>query len=119
MSQTVEDWIRRDAIRFTLSPAGVADKDFDDAVDRLVSAFGNGVDIFALGEPLHGGEAFLMLRNQVFQRLVERHGYSAIALESAHHKARVVNDYVAGGDGGYDDVWRWLQPWVRRVGSEP
>lgn len=104
MQQAVEAWICREAIRFPLSPSGAAGGELDDAIDRFVGAFGDSVDIFALGEPLHGGEAFLMLRNRVFQRLVTHHGYSAIAIESAHHKARDVNDYVAGGAGSYDDV---------------
>ena len=86
MSQTVEDWVRREALRFSLSPAGVADSELDDAIDQLVAAFGDKVEILALSEPLHGGEAFLMLRNRVFQRLVDRHGYSAIAVESADAK---------------------------------
>ena len=104
MQQTVEAWIIREAIRFPLSPAGAASGDLEDAIDKLVGAFGDSVDIFALGEPLHGGEAILVLRNRVFQRLVTHHGYSAIAVESAHHKARIVNEYVAGGAGCYDDV---------------
>lgn len=104
MQQAVEAWICREAIRFPLSPSGAAGDELDDAIDRFVGAFGDSVDIFALGEPLHGGEAFLVLRNRVFQRLVTRHGYAAIAVESAHHKARVVNVYVAGGAGSYDDV---------------
>jgi erythromycin esterase len=104
MQQAVEAWIRQEAIRFPLSPSGAAGGELDDAIDRLVGAFGDSVEIFALGEPLHGGEAFLMIRNRVFQRLATHHGYAAIAVESTHHKARVVNDYVAGGAGSYDDV---------------
>lgn len=104
MQQALEAWISREAIRFPLSPSGAASGELDDAIDRLVGAFGDSADLLAMGEPLHGGEAFLVLRNRVFQRLVTHHGYSAIAVESAHHKARVVNDYVAGGGGCYDDV---------------
>ncbi len=37
-----------------------------------------------------------MLRNRLFQRLVEAHGYSSIAIESSFPRARVVNEYVAG-----------------------
>ena len=44
-----------------------------------------------------------MLRNRLFQRLVETHGYSAIALESSFPRARAVNEYVAGrGPSSYD-----------------
>lgn len=104
MQQAVEAWIRQEAIRFPLSPSGAAGSELDDAIDRLIGAFGDSVNIFALGEPLHGGEAFLILCNRVFQRLVTHHGYSAIAVESAHHKARIVNDYAAGGTGCYDVI---------------
>jgi erythromycin esterase-like protein len=66
---------------------------------------GDAVDLLGLGEPMHGGEEFLVLRNRMFQRLVETHGFSAIAIESRFSRSRVVNEYVTGsGAVSYDDV---------------
>ena len=89
----LDDWIAREAIEFSLASAeGLAA-----AVDRVVVAVGNEVRVLALGEALHGGEEFLVLRNRVFARLVERHGFSAIALESSFPRGHLVNEYVGGG----------------------
>jgi hypothetical protein len=41
------------------------------------------VELLGSGEALHGGEETLRFRNRLFQRLVELHGYSAIAIESS------------------------------------
>lgn len=90
---SLDDWLRREAIEFSLASAeGLAA-----AVDRLMAAMGDKVQVLALGEALHGGEEFLLLRNRVFQRLVERHGFSAIALESSFPRGHLVNEYVSGG----------------------
>ncbi len=89
---TLDNWIAREAIPFSLnSPAT-----FNAAVDQVIALLGNAVELLGFGEALHGGEDILILRNQLFQRLVEAHGYSAIAIESSFPKGRVVNEYVAG-----------------------
>lgn len=62
----------------------------------MVGTVGGGVTLLGLGEALHGGEEILRLRNRVFQELVARHGFSAIAIESSHCRARRVNDFVQG-----------------------
>jgi erythromycin esterase-like protein len=68
-----------------------------------MASLGDCVKLVGLGEALHGGEDILMLRNRLFSRLVEKHGYSAIAIESSFPRARVVNEYVAGrGSAPYD-----------------
>jgi erythromycin esterase len=69
---------------------------FKAAVDRLVASLDDSLALLGFGEALHGGEDILLMRNRLFQRLVQAHGYSAIAVESSFPKARVVNDYVAG-----------------------
>lgn len=45
------------------------------------------VELLGFGEALHGGEDILIFRNRLFQRLVEVHGYSAIAIESSFPRA--------------------------------
>lgn len=98
---TLDEWIKREAIPFSVeSPAA-----FNTAVDRLVATLGELVDLLGFGETLHGGEDILVLRNRLFQRLVEAHGYSAIAVESSFPRGHVVNEYVAGrGPASYEAV---------------
>ncbi|MFD6417068.1 erythromycin esterase family protein [Streptomyces sp. NPDC060194] len=60
--------------------------------------------LLALGEPTHGEDALLAVRNDLFRQLVEQQGYRTIALESDCLKALVVDDYVTSGAGGLDEV---------------
>ncbi|QNP75452.1 erythromycin esterase family protein [Streptomyces roseirectus] len=60
--------------------------------------------ILALGEPVHGEETLLELRNDVFRQLVEDHGYRTIALESDCLRALLVDDHITTGTGTLDDV---------------
>src|SRR5207342_419842 len=104
------------------------------AVDKMMAALGGSVELLGFGEPLHGGEEFLDLRNRLFQRLVEAHGYSAIAIESSFPRAHIVNEYVAGrGPASYEavqdtgfshgfgklDANRELVEWMRRYNADP
>ena len=62
------------------------------------------VSVLGLGEPLHGGDEFLTLRNRFFQRLVEAHGFSATR-SSNYTRARLVDAYVAGrGSATYEAI---------------
>ena len=103
---------------------------FNASIDRVIASLDGSVELLGFGEALHGGEDILMLRNRLFQRLVETHGYSAIAIESSFPRARVVNDYVAGrGPASYEAVQetgfshgfgrleanRELVEWMRRI----
>ena len=100
----------------------------------MIAALGDAVELLGFGEALHGGEDILILRNRLFQRLVEAHGYSAIAIESSFPRARVVNEYVAGrGPASYEavqetgfshgfgrlDANRELVEWMRRYKPIP
>jgi erythromycin esterase len=127
---SLDDWIRREAIPFALdSPAS-----FNAAVDKVVAALGDAVELLGLGEPTHMAEDFLLFRNRVFQRLVEAHGYSAIAVESSFPRGRVVNEYVLDrGEKSYDEVQetgfshgfgrmaanRELVEWMRAYNADP
>src|SRR3954469_24088359 len=130
----LDDWARREAIAFDMDSA----ESFNGAVDRMVAALGQSVDLLGLGEPTHGREEFLVLRNRLFQRLVEAHGFTAIAIESSFPRARVVNDYVCGassasGPMSYDDIQdagfshgfgrspenRELAEWMREYNADP
>ncbi|GAA4678216.1 hypothetical protein GCM10023215_08910 [Pseudonocardia yuanmonensis] len=60
--------------------------------------------LLGLGEPLHGEEEFGLLRNALFAALVERAGFTSIALESSAWHGRLVDAWINGAEGAEDDV---------------
>jgi erythromycin esterase-like protein len=60
--------------------------------------------VLALGEPTHGENALLEVRNDLFRQLVEREGYRTIALESDCLMGLVADDYVTTGRGTLDEA---------------
>lgn len=60
--------------------------------------------LLGFGEPLHGEQRFLRLRNQMFHHLVEHAGYRSIAIESSCLGGLLVDALVDGGDGSVDEV---------------
>ncbi|MCZ4121062.1 erythromycin esterase family protein [Streptomyces sp. H39-S7] len=85
----------KDTIKDTVHPVDAA------AVIRLLPARPR---LLALGEPTHGEDALLELRNELFQQLVEQEGYRTIAIESDCVMGLAVDDYVTSGAGTLDDV---------------
>jgi erythromycin esterase-like protein len=127
---TLSEWIATEAAPFSLDAPG----SLDAAVDSVVAVLGESVEVLGLGEPTHGADVFLEFRNRLFERLVERHGFTAIALESSFPRAPVVNEYVAGrGPASYEELRergfshgfgashanRELVEWMRRYNAEP
>src|SRR5947209_16951674 len=127
---TLDDWIAREAIPFSLDSPDA----FNAAVDRVTTLLDPAVELLGFGEALHGGEEILMLRNRLFHHLVEAHGYSAIAIESSFPRGHIVNEYVAGGsptgyeavqDSGFShgfgrlDANRELVEWMRHYNADP
>ncbi|MFE9206536.1 erythromycin esterase family protein [Micromonospora sp. NPDC007230] len=60
--------------------------------------------LLALGEPTHGEDVLLEVRNDLFRQLVEQEGYRTIAIESDCMMGLVVDDYVTSGTGTLDEV---------------
>ncbi|AOP48049.1 erythromycin esterase family protein [Streptomyces lydicus] len=60
--------------------------------------------LLALGEPTHGEDTLLDLRNELFRQLVEQEGYRTIAIESDCIRGLIVDDYVTSGTGTLDEV---------------
>ncbi|MGY3684740.1 erythromycin esterase family protein [Streptomyces sp. TE33382] len=60
--------------------------------------------LLALGEPTHGEDNLLDLRNELFRQLVEQEGYRTIGIESDCLMGLVVDDYVTSGKGTLDEV---------------
>ncbi|MEE1755263.1 erythromycin esterase family protein [Streptomyces sp. SP18CS02] len=60
--------------------------------------------LLALGEPTHGEDTLLDLRNELFRQLVEQEGYRTIAIESDCLAGLVVDAYITSGTGDLDEV---------------
>ncbi|MGW3400274.1 erythromycin esterase family protein [Streptomyces zhihengii] len=60
--------------------------------------------LLALGEPTHGEDALLDVRNELFRRLVEEEGYRTVAMETDCLKGLIVDDYVTTGTGTLDEA---------------
>ena len=60
--------------------------------------------LLALGEPTHGEDVLLDVRNDLFQQLVEQEHYRTITIESDCMMGLVVDDYVTSGTGTLDEV---------------
>lgn len=127
---TLDDWIEQESIPFAIDSA----ETFNPAVDRLVASLDDSVELLGFGEALHGGKDLLTLRNRLFRRLVQAHGYSAIAIESSFPWGRITNEYVAGsGPAGYEAIQdtgishgfgrleanRELVEWMRQYNAGP
>jgi erythromycin esterase len=95
LAYTTNEWIEQEATPFSLNST----ESFNAAVDQMVASMGDSVELLGFGEALHGGEELLILRNRLFQRLVEAHGYSTIAVESSFPRGHIVNEYVNGRGG--------------------
>lgn len=127
---TLADWLAREAIPFSVDSPDTLHV----AIDTMIASLDDSAELLGFGEALHGGEALLLFRNRLFQRLVEAHGYSAIAIESSFPRARLVNEYIAGrgpasyaavqddgfshGFGGLD-ANRELVEWMRQYTADP
>jgi len=127
---TLDDWITHEALPFSVD----SPRTFSAAVDKVIASPGDAVELLGFGEALHGGEDILILRNRLFECLVEAHGYSAIAIESSFPRAHIVNEYVAGrGPASYETVQdtgfshgfgkleanRELVEWMRAFNADP
>ncbi|MFH7598908.1 erythromycin esterase family protein [Streptomyces racemochromogenes] len=70
----------------------------------LMELLGTRPRVLALGEPTHGEDTLLELRNALFRRLVEEEGYRTVAIESDCLRGLVVDEYLATGEGTLDAV---------------
>ena len=127
---TLEDWILHEAIPFSVGSS----ETFNASIDKVITLLDDSVELLGFGEALHGGKDILILRNRLFQRLVEVYGYSAIAIESSFPRAHIVNEYIAGrGPESYEavqdtgfshgfgrlDANRELVEWMRQYNADP
>lgn len=67
--------------------------------------------IVALSEAAHGGEEPLEFRNRLFKYLATDLGFNAIVIESGFVESRLIDDYVAGGQGDLEAVMKGGLSW--------
>jgi len=90
---------------------------FGVAVQQLLRGLGHAPRLLGFGEAMHGEDAFLRMRNQLFQHLVEHAGYRSIAIESSWLKGRQVDAFIQGGTGSLYQVMR--QGFSHGFGASP
>lgn len=92
-------WARAHAIALrTLEGGG------DDDELRPLAALIGDARVVALGEAAHGAHEPLAFRNRLFRWLVEKQGFTAIALETGFAESRRIQGYIAGGPGDADSI---------------
>jgi erythromycin esterase len=80
----------------------------------LGSAIG-AAHVVAFGEPMHGAHEPLAFRNRLFRFLVERKGFTAIALESGFTESISARPFIEGGEGDAETAARTgLSGWLSR-----
>jgi erythromycin esterase len=91
-----------------------------------------GARVVGVGESAHGIHEFLDLRHRIAEFLVQRMGFTAVALESGLPESKIVYDYVLGGAEPphlWDDGFTWqmsmfsenrtLIEWMRAYNQNP
>lgn len=81
-----------------------SDRQLETAVARLLRSAKTSPRLLALGEPTHGDDTFLSIRNRLFLSLAEREGFTVIALEIDAERAELVDNYVRGAVDDLDHV---------------
>lgn len=74
------------------------------SVDEFLRGLPAPPTLLGLGEPTHGIEGFLELRNDILRSLVEHQGFRAVALETDSLSARHLNAFAQGEDIQLDHV---------------
>lgn len=78
--------------------------EYGPALSRFLDSLPTRPRLLGLGEPTHGFEEFLQVRNRMFRWLVEHEGYRSVALETDVLAAQAVDAYVTGGPGDLDEI---------------
>ena len=103
-------WAATHALPVTKVESASNDSDLLPLESAIVTA-----RIVALGEPMHGAHEPLAFRNRLFRFLVERMGFTAIALESGFTESISARSFIEGGEGDAETAARTgLSSWANR-----
>ncbi|HEY8563866.1 MAG TPA: erythromycin esterase family protein [Beijerinckiaceae bacterium] len=99
------------ALRAALEPLpAITDEGFADAFDRFGEA-----RVVLLGEATHGTAEFYDARAAITQRLIERHGFTIVAVEADWPDAGHIDAYVRdGADDPFAHAFRRFPTWMWR-----
>jgi erythromycin esterase len=97
-AQCLQDALAMWATTHALPVTTVESTSNDSDLLPLESAIGS-ARMVALGEPMHGAHEPLAFRNRLFRFLVERMGFTAIAVESGFTESISARSYIEGGEG--------------------
>lgn len=100
-----EDAFAKWAAAHALSVTTLDFEDNDSDLLPLESAIGT-AHIVAFGEPTHGVHEPLAFRNRLFRFLVERLGFTAIALESGFTESISARSFIENGEGDAETAAR-------------
>ncbi|MBW3629800.1 MAG: erythromycin esterase family protein, partial [Gemmatimonadetes bacterium] len=110
MVPTAADSALVEAIRSAAIPLRGTDGDYD----RLVAMIGD-AQVVLLGEATHGTHEFYRERARITRRLIEQHGFTAVAVEGDWPEVYPVNRYVRGAGtsltaalAGFEDFPEWM-----------
>ncbi|OPG12271.1 erythromycin esterase family protein [Microbispora sp. GKU 823] len=82
------------------------------ALDELADAIATGATVAGLGESTRFAHETFGVRDELFRRLVRRHGFRALALQDDASVGAMLDAYVTGGAGtaasALESAWR---PW--------
>ncbi len=123
----VETWIQQNA-----NPLQTAEPSGPDAdLQPLKQVVGN-ASIVGLGEANHGTHEFFSMKARMFEFLVERVGFTALAFENGWDASRQIDDYIQTGNGNIEALMRrnlysaWqtqevrdLIEWMRAYNANP
>lgn len=105
-----------DVLRAMAMPLSSADASRDEDVDVIVSRLGD-ARVVLIGEASHGTHEFYAVRAAVTRRLIERHGFNAVAIEGDWPDSRRVDRFVRGSSedadasaalGGFRRFPQWM-----------
>ena len=120
-------WLKQHALLLkTTDPAAPLDD-----LSILRPLIGN-ASIVGLGEATHGSREFFTMKHRLFEFLVEKMGYTMMAMEGSWSAGEKINQYVVEGRGTAQQVlqlfhfWTWntqevldLLQWMRSYNLDP
>ena len=90
------DWLRTNAHHLaSIDPDHPDDGDLEPLLDIVGDA-----RVVAVGESMHRGHEFLLLRHRILRFLVRRAGFTALVLESGFPESRLLDEWIREGGRG-------------------
>ena len=94
-------------------PLGTCDPHADDLADMApLARFVADAHLVGLGEGAHGGHEIFQLKHRLFRFLVEKMGFTVLAIEASWPDTVALNDYVLNGKGDPARVVSGMRFWI-------